>query len=77
MFKPYGAASNEIRLLGLGPRAIEVFPGSPTAGLFCELHVLLGCSYPWSLSFRRSGAPTRFTYFFFYTSLHSLSFVHV
>ena len=77
MFKPYGVASNEIRLLGLGPRTIEVFPSSPTAGLFYELHVLLGCFHPWSPLFSRWGPPTRFTYFFFYTSLHSLSFVHV
>ena len=48
MFKPYGVAFNEIGLLGLGPRTIEVFPGSPTASLFHDLHVLLGCFHPWS-----------------------------
>ena len=48
MFKPYGVASIEIGLLGLGPRTIEVFPGSPTAGLFYDLHVLSGCFHPWS-----------------------------
>ena len=55
MFKPYGVASNEIRLLGLGSRTIEVFPGSPTTGLFYELHVQLGCFHPWSPLFSRSG----------------------
>ena len=51
MFKPYGAAPNEIKLLGLGPRTTEVFLGSPTAGLFYELHVLLGYLHPRSLFF--------------------------
>ena len=46
MFKPYGVASNEIGLLGLGPRTIEVIPGSPTASLFYDLHVLLGYFHP-------------------------------
>ena len=77
MFKPYGVASTGIGLLGICPRTIEVSPRSPTAGFFYDLHVLLGCFHPWSSLFSRSGLPTRFTYFFFYTSLHSLSFVHV
>ena len=76
MFKPYGSALNEIRLLGLGPRTIEAFPGSPTAGFFYDLHVLLGCFPPWSL-LPLFFSLSRFTYFFFYTSVHSLSFVHV
>ena len=53
MFKPYGVASNEIGLLGLDPRTIEVFPGPLTAGLFYDLHVLLGCFHPWSPFFWR------------------------
>ena len=77
MFKPYGSALNEIRLLGLGPRTIEAFPGSPTAGFFYDLHVLLGCFPPWSLLSFFSPPISRFTYFSFYTSVHSLSFVHV
>ena len=48
MLNPYGVASNEIGLLGLVPRTIEVFPSSPTASLFYDLHVLLGCFHPWS-----------------------------
>ena len=65
-------------LLGLDPRTIEVFPSYPTAGLFYDLHVLLGCFHPWSPFFWRCDPlPTRFTCFFFYTSLCSLSFVHV
>ena len=46
MFKPYGVASNEIGLLGLGSRTIEVIPDSPTASLFYDLHVLLGYFHP-------------------------------
>ena len=80
MFKPYGVASYGIGLLGIDPRTLEVFLGFPTAGLFYDLHVLLGCFHPWSLSLSLSpgiGSPSRFTYFFFYTNLRSLSFVHV
>ena len=77
MFKPYGSVFHEIRLLGLGPRTIEVFPGSPTAGFFYDLPVLLGYFRPWSTLFSPVGSPPRFTYFFFYTSAQSLSFVHV
>ena len=65
MFKPYGSAFNEIRLFGLGPRTIEVFPGSPTAGFFYDLHVLLGCFHLWSPLFSRSPLfPVSLTSFF-------------
>ena len=55
MFKPYGVASYGIGLLGIDPRTIEVFPGFPTAGLFYDLHVLLGCFHPWSPFFFGDG----------------------
>ena len=77
MFKPYGVASTGIGLLGICPRTIEVSPRSPTADFFYDLHVLLGCFHPWSSLFPGGIPPPSFTYFFFYTSLHSLSFVHV
>ena len=43
---PMGLGSSD---LIRGP--LRSYPGYPTAGLFCDLHVLLGCFHPWSLSF--------------------------
>ena len=57
MFKPYGVASNEIGLLGLGPRTIEVILGSPTASLFYDLHVLIRVLPPLEPSSLEMGSP--------------------
>ena len=59
--------------------SLRSYPGYPTVGFFCDVHMLFMCFHPWSLSFwRQDENPlSRFTYFFLYTSLRPLSFVHV
>ena len=47
---PMGLGSSDLIRGPLGP-----YPGYPTVGLFCDLHVLLGCFHPWSLSFLEVG----------------------
>ena len=32
---------------------LRSYPSYPTVGFFCDMHVLLGCFHPWSLSFQR------------------------
>ena len=73
--KPRHAATSENGLLGLDPRTLVVLSGCPTEDLLYSLHGSFRRSYSWSLSLFLP--PTRFTYFSFYTSVRSMSFVHV
>ena len=33
--------------------SLRFYPGYPTVGFFCDMHMLLRCFHPWSLSFWR------------------------